>query len=275
MINTSKFCILDFETNALDPAHNQPVSIGAVMIDPRKLTICEQGIFYSLIKIIPDNEVDKYNLCKTEQKALDVNNLKLEDIMAAPPLKKVWGDFCTWMKFHTPKKDQWEAPMLCGHNKEYDRQISSRIQEGHLNGKIILPNKLLGKTKTAKAKDEELAKEYKNLSPYVEPWGFGPEWLFHPALGLDTQQIAFSMFENCKDPHRMSLSSIKTFLGFKDTGAHNALVDCLYSAEILVRYLKLIRNVYRDTDFNTNGESILGIENILADKAQKAEECPF
>lgn len=275
MINTSKFAIVDFETNALDPKYNQPVSIGAVMIDARKLTICEQGTFYSLIKIIPDEEVDKYNLCKTEQKALEVNKLDIKDIMAAPPLKKVWGDFSNWVKFHTTKKDQWEAPIFCGHNKDYDRKISERIQYGHLDGKVTLPSKLLAKTKAVKATDEELAKEYKSLTPYAEPWGFGPDWLFHPSLGLDTMNLAFSLFENSKEPHRMSLSSIKTYLGFQDNGAHNALVDCLYSAEILVRYLRLMRNIYRDTDFITNGESVLGINTILADMAQKVEECPF
>lgn len=275
MINTSKFIIVDFETNALDNNYNQPVSIGAVMLDARKLTICEQGTFYSLIKIIPDNEVEKYNLCKTEQKALDVNKLNLKDIMAAPPLKKVWGDFTDWVKFHTIKKDQWEAPIFCGHNKDYDRRICDRIKDGHLNGKIVLPNKLLAKTKAAKATNEDLAKEYKSLTPYSEPWGFGPDWLFHPSISLDTMQLSFTLFENCKEPARMGLSPIKTFLGFKDIGAHNALVDCLYSAEILARYIRLMRSVYRDTNFETDGISILGVEQILAERAQKAEECPF
>lgn len=275
MINGSKFVIVDFETNALDNNYNQPVSIGAVMIDARKLTICEQGTFYSLIKIIPDEEVEKYNLCKTEQKALEVNKLNLKDIMCAPPLKKVWGDFTSWMKFHTIKKDQWEAPIFCGHNKDYDKRIVDRVKDGHLNGQTVLSNKLLAKTKTAKASNEDLAKEYKSLTPYVEPWKFGPDWLFHPSISLDTMQLSFTLFENCKEPHRMSLSSIKSFLGFKDTGAHNALVDCLYSAEILVRYLKLMRNVYRDTNFDTGGVSVLEIESILAEKQKKDEECPF
>lgn len=275
MINTSKFVIVDFETNALDPKHNQPVSIGAVMIDARKLTICDQGTFYSLIKIIPDNEVEKYNLIKTEEKALEVNKLTIEEIMAAPPLKKVWGDFSNWVKFHTSKKDQWDAPIFCGHNKEYDRTIVNRIMNGHLDNQIVLPEKLINKTKIKKTKVEDLAEAYKNLMPYSEPWKYGPDWLFHPATSLDTKQLSFTLFENCREPNGMSLSSIKSFLGFDDGGAHNALVDCLYSAEILVRYLKLMRNIYRDTDFNTDGESLLSIKSFLPKAAQKAEECPF
>lgn len=275
MINSSKFLIVDFETSALDPAYNQPVSIGAVMIDPRKLTICDQGTFYSLIKIIPDEEVDKYGLCKLEQKALDVNNLKLEDIMAAPPLKKVWDDFTNWVKFHSPKKDNWENPIFCGHNIAYDKQICDRIINGHLHGNVTLPNKLITKTKVSKMKDDELGQEYRKLAPLIEPWALGPATLFHPALSLDTMSLAFSIFENCRDPQRMSLTSIKTFLGFEDAGAHNALVDCLYSAEILVRYLRLMRSVYRDTDFMTNGESVLEVQQIISEKEKARKECPF
>ena len=49
MISHNKYVVIDFETTALDPSKNQPVSMAAVMIDGRKLTLCDQGTFYSTI----------------------------------------------------------------------------------------------------------------------------------------------------------------------------------------------------------------------------------
>lgn len=275
MINMSKFLVLDFETNALDNKKNQPVSIGALMIDPRKLTLCEQGVFYSLISIIPDEDGPLYNLCPTEQKALDVNKLTLEEIMAAPPLKKVWGEFVNWVKFHTAKNDKWAAPILCGHNNPYDKTILERIQFGHLSGDVVLPEKLLPKTKAAKIKKEELGDLYRALTPYKEPWKYGPDWLFHPSINLDTLPLSFTLFENCREPHRLSLDSLKNFLGMPDEGAHNALGDVLSSAEILVRYLRLMRQVYRDTDFSNLGDMIMPSFKSLTVQKKEVEECPF
>lgn len=276
MISHNKFLVLDFETNALDPEYNQPVSMAGVMIDGRKLTICEQGTFYSLINIIPDEDVGQYNLLPTDKKSLDINGITLEELATAPPLKKVWGDFTNWVKFHSPKKDQWDAPILCGHNKDYDKTIAGRIQNGHLGGKIVLPEKLLPKSKLTKANEKEVVAAYKELKPYKEPWGFGPDSLCHPAISLDTKDMAFFLFENSREPHRLSLPALRTYFGFDDDGAHNALVDTLYSAEILVRYLRLMRNVHRDTDFGVAGQTVLPIKSIINDLLPKKDEtCPF
>jgi len=273
-----KLAVIDFETASLDPGRNQPVSIGAIIIDPRKLTICEQGSFYSLINIIPDEEVDKYNLDKLDQKSLDINKLKLEDIQKAPPLRKVWGEFSDWIKFHTTKKDEWSAPIFCGHNIAYDMEILRRIQHGHLNGNIMLPSKLMTKNNISKTTVDDLAKAYKALTPYKEPWKYGPEWLFNPSLSIDTMQASFMLFENCRDPSKMSLGSIKDYLGFKENGAHNALNDALFSAELLVRYIALTRQVYRHTDFACDGKSVLPINDVLNTHnliEKEIEECPF
>lgn len=276
MILHNKYCILDFETTGADPNYAQPVSIGATMLDGRRLTICENGTFYSLVNIVPDEDVDNFNLRPLEQKALDVNKLTLEQVRAAPPLKKVWGDFCDWVKYHNPKNDQWDAPLLCAYNLDYDKTIAKRIQHGHLNGQIVLADKLLGKTKISKSSDEELATAYKSIKQYKEPWKFGPNTLFHPSYNLDIMQITIALFENLKEPHKYNFDLVKEFLGFSNVNSHNALVDSLYGAEVLARYLRLFREISNDIDFNTNNESILNIFNYIKEEQDNyAEECPF
>ena len=265
MIIHNKYLILDFETTGLDPKFNQPVSIGALMIDGRKLSICDRGTFYSLINIIGDDKVADHGLSVVEQKALDVNKLTLEEIGKAPPLKQVWREFTNWVNYHNPTKDKWDAPILCGHNVSYDSVISDRIRFGHLGGQIVLPTKLPSKTTISKMTQEERSKEFGALKALKEPWKFGPDNLFHPSYSLDTMALSIALFENIKEPTKFNLGAIKSFLGFNDVGAHNALVDVLYSGEILVRYLRLFREVIKQTEFAKNSISILGIEEYLND----------
>lgn len=257
--------MVDFETASLDPSMNQPVSMAAVMIDGRKLSLCNQGIFYSMINIIPDEEVQAYGLNMVEKKALDVNKLTLEEISKSPPLKTVWNNFENWVKFHMPKKDVWEAPIFCGHNCPYDFQIANRVHYGHLGGKIILPEKLINKTNIKKKSEKELAEAYRALTPLKEPWKFGSCAIWHPAITIDTKDLAFTLFENCREPAGLSLTALRSYFGFKEGEAHNALTDTLFSAEILVRYLRLMRKVHLDTDFNVEGETVLPIAQILED----------
>lgn len=265
MIVHNKYIVLDFETTSLDPKYNQPVSIGAIMIDGRKLQICENGHFYSLINIIDDENVSKYNLSKLDKKALEVNKISLEDIEGAPPLRQVWSNFVNWVHYHSPSSDEWNAPILCGHNLNYDKTILDRIRYGHLDNKIILPSKLVSKSKLKGLPNDEIAALYRELCPYSEPYKFGPNKLFHPAYTIDTAQITLCLFENFKEPHKINLSVIKNYFNYDSKHAHNALVDSFYASEILVRYLKLFRSVLQDVQFNCDGNTALDssiLENI-------------
>lgn len=261
-VNFNKYCVVDFETNGLGNGR-QPISIGAVMIDPRRLEICDNGTFYSTMNIIDDDHVGDYNLDKTEQKALDVNKISMDELRAAPPIKKVWKDFCQWVNFHNPPKTKWDAPIFTGFNTPFDLQIVNRIMDGHLGGQIVLKNKLMSKKDQKASSHEDLAREYKNLELVKEPWGFGPTWLFHPAKVVDVMQISHILFESLREPHNASLDALKSFLGFSSTKSHNALIDCLWTAEILIRHIKIQREISADTDYETGGETHLPIQDFI------------
>lgn len=263
MINRNKFVFVDFETTGLGSG-SQPISIGAVMIDPRKLSICDNGLFYSLINIIPDDSVEKYGLDKTSEQALAVANLTLDQINNGPPIKQVWANFCSWIKYHTPTKDKWDAPIFCSFTN-YDLIMVNRIQNGHLGGNLVLKNKLLTKTALKEMTDEEIAKAYKEIALIKEPWGFGPDWLFCPNKKVDVAQTSLEGFESLREPSGGSLDAIKSSLGFPDKGAHNALVDALWAAEIFIRFLAIKRVVFADTDFETSGNTVLPIDQIIKD----------
>jgi DNA polymerase III epsilon subunit-like protein len=263
MINKNKFVFVDFETTGLGDG-SQPVSIGAVMLDPRKLTICDNGLFYSLISVINDDEVEKYGLDKTSEQALSVANLTLGEINNAPPLRQVWSNFCSWIKYHTPSKDKWDAPIFCSFTN-YDHAMVNRITYGHLRGQLILKNKLLTKAALKTMSDSEIAKAYKEIALIKEPWEFGPAWLFSPNKKIDVAQTCLEAFESLREPSGGSLDAIKSALGFPDVGAHHALVDALWAAEVFVRFLTIKRIVFADTDFETGGEIVLPIREIMKD----------
>lgn len=262
MINKNKLVFVDFETTGLGKGA-QPVSIGAVMIEPRKLTLCDNGIFYSVIDIIDDENVDKYGLDKLDPSSLDISGLKLDDIKRAPALKTVWTNFSNWIKYHTPTKDKWDAPILGGFNTNYDAQFIDRIQFGHLKSRLILKDKLLTKTAQKTMSDKELADAYRALALLKEPWGFGPEWLFCPNKRLDTSQSCFEAFESLREPSSGSLDAIKSFLGFSDQDSHHALIDAAWAAEVFIRFLTIRREVSIETDYETEGQTILPIGSIL------------
>ena len=50
MANNNYFCCYDFETGDINPETCEVLSLGAVIIHPKKLEIVEGGEFYSLIK---------------------------------------------------------------------------------------------------------------------------------------------------------------------------------------------------------------------------------
>lgn len=277
MIIHNKICVLDFETDSLSPESNQPISIGAVMLDGRRLTVCEGGTFYSLINRIPDERVHEYGLNTLEKTALEKNKIKIEDINKAPSLEKVWADFINWFMYFCPKTDAWSLPIAAGHNHKYDKTILDRIMFGHHKGKIVLPEKLLPKTKLSKMSEQERLEYYATIKPLKEPWGFGPQKLFHPSITLDTLPISFTWLDNTREPTSLSLDNLKMYFGFKDESgvySHNALVDSLWSAEILVRYISLQRKLYHEVNFNTDGKTVLPISKMVG-VSNNSEEAPF
>lgn len=235
-INVNDIVFYDFETGSANPERCQPIQLAAVAIDGRKLEIKERGVFSSFIKPIFDiKECAKYNLDPLEEQALGTNMIKIDDLQKAPSLKLVWENFCQFVNKCNPTKDKWRAPIKAGCNiNEFDNHILNRICGGH--------NRLANEY--VKATHEEKIK-------IKEPWGFGPwdderheETLFYPRGSLDIQMMFFWPWtENNQDLSSVSMDAMREWLGIDKTGAHNAKKDCLDGAEVLIRFLKMYRNM--------------------------------
>lgn len=120
MANENYLAVYDYETDGINPEVCQPLSLGVVLIHPKKLELVEGGEFYSLIKPeFPE---------KVSPEALKVNKLKMEDLMAAPELKTVWNNFVLFLKQYKKGKNAWGNPIACGWNiANYDNIITTRL----------------------------------------------------------------------------------------------------------------------------------------------------
>jgi DNA polymerase III epsilon subunit-like protein len=263
-ISHSKFSIVDYETGGTGPGR-QPLSIGIVILDARRLTIADNGTFYSLIRPSDPEDLESNGLDPIDPKALAVNKLDPKDLAAAPTAQAVWENVKNFMKYHNTKADKWNAPIFTGWNTAFDFQITERMIRGHLPNKLMLQSKLIPKKDHKELGEKELAKAYKGIKLMKEPYGFGGETLFRPFPTIDVAQVAFMMFESLREPEKLNLDAVKAFLGFKSEGAHNALVDCLWTAEIWVRYLQMFRQIAPEVDYQTEGNTVLDIQKYTKD----------
>lgn len=259
-VNHNKYAIVDFETGGTGE-FRQPLSIGIVILDPRRLKILDNGVFYS--KIRPSDDHEKHGLDPIEQKALDVNKLTLEELAEAPPPKVVWNNVINFMKYHNPKGGKWDAPIFTGWNYQFDYQIVNRLIYGNNFGRIVINEKLPSKTSLRNLSGDQIQERFRAISELKEPYKFGGETIFRPAPQIDVMQTFFLATESFREPLRASLDAAKEYLSFHAGEAHNALVDALWTAEIFARFLRIQRQVSLETEFKTNGESVLGIQKFL------------
>lgn len=219
----SYICYLDFETCSKLPYNTQPIQLAAVMIDIRRLEVLSNGIFNSYIKPIADEKAEEYGLSKIEKEALDISKISLETLKNSPSLKVVWGQFIEFIDQYNTKKQKWTAPILAGfNNTRFDNIIIDRICGG---------NKLYNPTH----------KEPYRLGPWDDEERKTP--LFHPRDNIDLMKYLWWWFENDVDVKSISMDSMRNIFGISASGSHNALVDVLQGAYLLIKFLRLTRYV--------------------------------
>ena len=214
---TKKICVFDFETDGSDPKTCSPVQLAALMVDPIKLEIIPKSEFE--IKFKPEKlEKDTDYEYKTD--ILDfharVRNTTASEILAEwkeyPKQENSWNQFVLYLeKYHcrTSKKSCFSAPIACGYNiNRFDLPIVDR-----------------------------LSKKYKNVNKEKRTN------LFHPRDVIDLMNLVFYWFEDNKDVKSYSLDNMRDYLGLSKEGAHDALKDVEDCAKMVIRFLRLHRNL--------------------------------
>jgi len=223
MINYNRICVFDFETDGSDPSLCSPVQLAALMIDPLNLEIIDGSEFNINFKpeVLENNDNYTY-----ETDILDfhakVKGCSKDEVLASwyeyPKQDHSWKLFTSYLdKYHSraTKKSQFSAPIAAGYNiHRFDLHIIDR-----------------------------LSKKYGNLNKENRTD------LFYPRDTIDAIQLMFYWFEHNSDLKSYSLDTVRDYLGIDKTGAHDALKDVKDTAAIIIRFLKLHRNLGQKVKF--------------------------
>lgn len=226
MINYNKLCVFDFETDGSDPNYCSPVQIAAVMIDPLQLEIIDGSEFnvYFKPEVLEQCQDYEYTTDILDFHA-KVKGCKKEDVLLEwknyPKQELSWNLFVNYLeKYHTrsSKKSQFSAPIAAGYNiYRFDLPIINR-----------------------------LSKKYGNTNKE------GNSDIFYPRDVVDGLNLIFYWFEHNNDLKNYTLDTIRDYLGIDKEGAHDALKDVKDTAAILIRFMKLHRNLGQKVKFKNS-----------------------
>jgi DNA polymerase III epsilon subunit-like protein len=221
---TKKICVFDFETDGSNPEECSPVQLAAVIVDPIKLEIVQDSEFNVTCK---PEVMEKDPEYRYETDIIDfharVKGCSQEDIYSQwktySSQDVAWQSFISYLeKYHCgnrKKKTMFSAPIAAGYNiNRFDMKIIGR-----------------------------LCRKYNNIDTKEN----NPN-IFYPRDILDIMNLVFYWFEN-SDLKSYSLDNMRDYLGINKDGAHDALKDVRDCAEILIRFLRLHRNLSKKIKF--------------------------
>ena len=216
-MNYRDIIVFDFETTGRNPYKCQPTQIAAVAIHARKLTLQPGGVFESKIRCITDEEkCIAAGFDPVEDEALEVTRKTRAEISKGPLPKTVWkkfGQFCDKFNF---KGTNWTAPIAAGWNiNSYDMPIVDRMCKA------------------------------------FGPWDDKREEqkLFNPIFTMDVMQHVYCWFENNAEVKGYNMDYMRDYFGMSKDNSHDALQDVKDTANILIKFLKMQRNLSNKIKF--------------------------
>jgi exonuclease I len=220
----NKICVFDFETDGSDPSVCSPVQLAAIMIDPIKLEIVSNSEFNLMMKpekleADPNHKYDDSDILSFHAKVRGCDQTDiLKSWLASTNQKPAWNMFVDYLdKYHCnrSKKSQFSAPISAGYNiNRFDLKIINRLSVKHGN----------------------VNKEQQTN-------------IFYPRDVLDIMNLAYYWFRDSDDLKSLSLDNLRDYLGISKDQAHDAMKDVQDCAEILIRFLKLHKNLAEKIKF--------------------------
>jgi len=213
----NKICVFDFETDGANPTICSPVQIAALIIDPIKLEVVSNSEFNLMLKT---DKLEEYPTYPYDSDILGIHpkvrvydqSEILKSWKESIPQKQGWSMFIDYLDKHhcrTTKKSQFSAPIAAGYNiNRFDLKIVNR-----------------------------LAKKYGNTNKEEE------SNIFYPRDVLDIMNLLYYWFAYIDDVKSLSLDNVREYMSISSENAHDALKDVKDCANILLRFLKLHKNL--------------------------------
>jgi DNA polymerase III epsilon subunit-like protein len=221
----NKICVFDFETDGKNPKECSPVQLSAVMVDPFKLEIIDKSEFNiflkpdKLVNTELDNPYTDSDILEWHGKVKAISAEKvLSDWKQYPDQKQAWGQFVSYLdKYHLNggRKSQFTAPIAAGYNiLKFDMTIVNR-----------------------------LSVKYDNVNKEQETC------LFHPRDKVDLMHVLFMWTSYISEVKSLSLDNMRDYLGLSKDNAHDAIKDVKDCADILIRFLRLHKDLSKKIKF--------------------------
>ena len=204
--------VFDFETGSRNPHKTQPTQIAALALDGRSLK--PKGTFNSEIRpILNDERAIEAGLDPVEDEALKITGKTRAELARAPHLKTVWKKFTDFVNKYNWKGTQWFAPIPAGFNiVGFDMIIANR-----------------------------LCKEFGPYDKKTER-----QKLFNLIFKIDVMDNVFMWTEADPEVKSISMDSLRDRMGLSKENAHDALQDVKDTANIMIKFMKTHRAVYRN-----------------------------
>lgn len=222
-MNYNKICVFDFETDGTDPQKCSPVQIAAIMVDPINLEIIPNSEFNCNFKpevMEKDSEYEyKTDILDFHAKVKGCSKDDVYKEWSNYPKQEIsWKMFLDYLdKYHLKRKtkSQFSAPIAAGYNiYRFDLPIINRLSVKYKN-----TNK----------------EETSNI--------------FYPRDVVDMINLVYYWFGHTDELKSFTLDSLRDYLGINKDGAHDAIKDVKDTADILIRFLKLHRNLSEKIQF--------------------------
>lgn len=226
MINYNKICVFDFETDGSDPRECSPVQIAAVIVDPIKLEIVPNSEFNINFKpeVLESNNEYQYTTDILDFHS-KVKGCSKDDVLKEwknyPKQQQSWNMFVNYLdKYHSrsSKKSQFSAPIAAGYNiHRFDLKIIERLSQKYGN--------------TNKENNSDI---------------------FYPRDVIDVMNLVFFWFESNSELKSYTMDSLREYFGIDKEGAHDAIKDVKDTADIMIRFMKLHRNLSSKVKFKNS-----------------------
>lgn len=210
------YIVFDFETGSRNPRKTQPTQIAALALDGRNFKL--KGTFNSEIRPVMDDEkAIEMGFDPLEDEALRITGKNREDLAKAPLPKTVWKKFCDFVNQYNWKGTQFFAPIPAGFNIiGFDMIIVDR-----------------------------LCKAY---GPYDKERQ--QQKLFNKIYKVDMMDNMFMWTEGDPSIKSISMDSLRDRMGLSKENAHDALQDVKDTANIMIKFMKTHRAVYRNLNID-------------------------
>lgn len=228
-MNSLDIIVFDFETGGLDPEYHEAIQVAGKAYNARTLEPYPAeagGEFSSLMRpLYPD---------RLQDRALEVNGITREmlfgdekkGISPAPDQKIVWNSFVQWVNKFNRKRSKFGAPLAAGKNiRDFDLRFAATLCKLHCE------------------------KKEKTL-------------LFNTRRQVELEDLLFMWFESSQELPNEKMDTLREYFGMSHEGAHSAIVDCRQTGDLIMRFLRLHRDL--KSRKNKEGEPMIRFRGALS-----------